>query len=120
MKFALIGAVAAHQIVSETEYKFMAYIGKYNKSYGTVAEYQFRLNQYSLRVAEHERHNNEPGQTSTQGENFLTDRTDAEIKMMNGYKPEMNLGAKNYTRFDETNATPIDWRTKGVVNPVKN
>jgi hypothetical protein len=41
MKFAaLIGAIAAHDgLVSETEYKFMAYIGKHNKSYATVAEY---------------------------------------------------------------------------------
>jgi len=44
MKFAaLIGAAAAHDLVSDKEYKFMAYIGKHNKSYATVAEYQFRF-----------------------------------------------------------------------------
>ena len=123
MKFAaLIAAASAHEIVSETEYKFMAYIGKYGRSYATVAEYKFRLQQYGLRVAEHARHNAMPNQTSTQGENFLTDRTDAEIKMLNGFKPEMQLGARNETRFDESaiNAAGVDWRTKGAVTPVKN
>ena len=120
MKFALIGAVAAHNLVSDTEYKFMAYIGKHNKSYGTVAEYKFRLEQYSLRVAEHERHNSMPGQTSTQGENFLTDRTDAEIKMLLGFNKELLGAQRNFTKFDDSNATPIDWRTKGAVTPVKN
>jgi len=119
MKFAaLIGATAAHDLVSQTEYKFMAYIGKYNRSYGTVAEYKFRLDQYSTRVAEHARHNSEEGQTSTQGENFLTDRTDREIKMMNGYKASNET--KSYTIFDESNAGPVDWRAKGAVTPVKN
>jgi C1A family cysteine protease len=122
MKFAALIAVAsAHEIVSETEYKFMAYIGKHNKSYATVAEYNFRLQQYAVRVAEHVRHNAEPGQTSTQGENFLTDRTDAEIKMMNGFKAPLGA-AKNYTMFDESviDAAGVDWRTKGAVTPVKN
>jgi C1A family cysteine protease len=122
-KFAtLIGAVLAHDLVDQTEYKFMSYIGQYNKSYGTVAEYQFRLAQYKIRVAEHARHNAEEGQTSTQGENFLTDRTDAEVKMMNGYKQNLQVEAKNYTMFDESaiNAAGVDWRTQGAVTPVKN
>jgi len=63
-----------------------------------------------------------PGQTSTQGENFLTDRTDSEIKMMNGFIAPKDLKAETYTKFDESaiNAGGIDWRTKGAVTPVKN
>jgi len=120
MKFAaLIGATAAHELIDQTEYKFMAFIGKEGRSYATVEEYKFRLAQYSLRVAEHARHNSEEGQTSTQGENFLTDRTDYEIKMLNGYKASNET--KTYTQFDEINAgTPVDWRAKGAVTPVKN
>merc|ERR1712166_570168 len=56
---------------------------------------------------------------STQGENFLTDRTDYEIKMLNGFRASNET--KTYTQFDEINAgTPVDWRAKGAVTPVKN
>ena len=51
MKFAvaaLLGATSAYglnsgDVISETEYKFMSYVSEYNRSFGTVAEYKFRL-----------------------------------------------------------------------------
>ena len=65
MKFgalALAGAVSAFDgLVSETEYKFMKYITEEGKSYGTTAEFNFRLAQFAKRVAEHERWNAMPG-----------------------------------------------------------
>jgi len=128
MKFAvaaLIGAISGYglnsvDVISATEYKFMAYISEYNKSFGTVAEYKFRLAQFEKRVAEHERHNAEPGQTSFQGINHLTDQTDTEIKRMNGFKQMPTVTEKNYAPYDATANAPIDWRTKGAVTPVKN
>jgi len=120
-----MGATSAHELLSQTEYKFMSFITEHNRSYATKAEYDFRLNQFAIRVAEHERWNAIPGQTSTQGVNFLTDRTDDEIKFMNGFKSEMT--PETVKKIESTNATfdvaanaPIDWRTKGAVTPVKN
>jgi len=126
MKFAaMMGAASAHELLSATEYKFMSFITEHGRSYATKAEYDFRLNQFAVRVAEHERWNAIPGQTSEQGVNFLTDRTDDEIKYMNGYKREMT--PKNVTKVESTDAAfnveanaAIDWRTKGAVTPVKN
>ncbi len=54
MKFAvaaLLGATSAYSLnsedaISETEYKFMSYVSSFNRSYGTVAEYKFRLAQF--------------------------------------------------------------------------
>merc|ERR1712072_500779 len=126
MKFAaIIGAASAMSlnsgdVISETEYKFMGYVTSYNKSYATVAEYKFRLAQFEKRVAEHERHNAEPGQTSFQGVNQFTDMTDDEIKRMTGFK-QMPNKVENKAVFNSTATTgPVDWRTKGAVTPVKN
>lgn len=127
MKFAqavLLGSVSAYGLnstdeISATEYKFMGYLSQYNKSYGTVAEYKFRLAQFQKRVAEHERFNAIEGQTSTQGVNHLTDRTDDEIKLLNGFKEMPTKTEKNYVAFDASASAPIDWRKKGGVTPVK-
>ena len=72
MKFAqaaLLGAVSAYGLnstdeISAVEYSFMGYLSNFNKSYGTVAEYKYRLAQFSKRVAEHTRWNAIEGQTS--------------------------------------------------------
>jgi len=96
----------------------MRFITEEGRSFGTTAEYQFRLAIFEKRVAEHEKWNAMPGQTSFQGINFLTDRTDAEIKKINGDRDE---GSDiEPTLHDESNSSPIDWRTKGAVTPVKN
>ena len=126
MKFAaLVGAAAAHNLqndlISATEYQFMGFVSAYGRSYATTAEYNFRLAQFTKRVEEHQRWNAVEGQTSTQGVNHLTDRTDDEIKMLNGFKQMPTVADKNVKILDlgYEAATPIDWRTKGAVTPVK-
>jgi len=126
MKFAaLIAAASAHNltegVMTATEYEFMGFVSSYGRSYATKAEYNFRLAQYTKRVAEHKRWNAQPGQTSSQGVNHLTDRTDDEIAMLNGFK-QMPTVAEDRTKVLEVDASagPIDWRTKGAVTPVKN
>ena len=50
MKFgalSLVACVSAHNgIISDSEYRFMKFITEEGRSYGTVAEYQFRLAQF--------------------------------------------------------------------------
>jgi C1A family cysteine protease len=117
---ALIGAASA-SVFEVPHNKFMNFISQHGRSYGTLEEFNFRQNLFNMRVAEHERHNSEPGQTSTQGVNFLTDRTDDEIARLMGWKD--NYARKNVTMapFDENAlSSPVDWRTKGVLTPIKN
>jgi len=127
MKFASVALIAsaasAHEIMSENMYKFMKYVGDHGKSYATKAEFDFRFAIFEQTVAEHERHNSMPNQTSTQGVNFLSDYTKDEIKQMLGYRQDMSeaLGReRNVKIFDAAASVPIDWRTKGAVTPVKN
>jgi C1A family cysteine protease len=122
MKFAvaaLVGlASASTELLTSEDYKFMEYVSKFGRTYGTVAEYNFRKEQFKTRIAVHAEHNSQNGVTSYQGVNFLTDRTDEEIKKMNGFK--MSETANNTKIFDETNnADSLDWRAKGAVTPVK-
>ena len=123
MKFAvatLIATASAYETVAPSEYAFMKYVSDFGKSYGTVAEYKFRLAQFQERLAQHAEHNSQNGATSTQGVNFLSDRTDAEIKKMNGYKEMPTIAAAQPRYFPEVLlADSIDWRTKGAVTPVK-
>jgi C1A family cysteine protease len=123
MKFAvaaLLGLAAAESdILTAEDYKFMEFVSKHGRSYGTVAEYNFRKDIFKQRIAEHERHNSQAGVTSFQGVNFLTDRTDEEIKKMNGFKASEQPAKVGH--FNTTNlASGIDWRQKGAVTPVKN
>jgi len=126
MKFAaLIAVTAAHNLadaglISADEYEFMGFVSNHGRSYATKAEYNFRLAQFSKRVAEHKRWNASE-QTSSQGINHLTDRTDDEIKMLNGFKQMSTVAERREVVLDvAAAATPIDWRTLGAVTPVKN
>jgi hypothetical protein len=39
----VLGSTSAHQLMSSDDYKFMEFIAKFGKTYGTKAEYNFRL-----------------------------------------------------------------------------
>jgi len=124
---AAIAAGAVHfqatgesPILAAEDYHFMEYVTKHGKSYGTVAEFQFRSKIFKEQLAKIAEHNSMEGQTSTVGVNHLTDRTKSEIKHMLGYKAELKK-ASNYTLLS-TEGLPaeVDWRTMNAVTPAKN
>ena len=54
--FAALALSAAVQAISNVEFAFMNYMIHFGKSYGTVEEYQFRLEQFTraeIAIAEH-------------------------------------------------------------------
>ena len=122
MKFAaaaLLANVSAMELMTEADYQFMSFVSEEGKSYATVAEFNFRKSLFKQRVAEHETHNANPAATSTMGVNFLTDRTEAEIKMLLGFRASEEPRKEGV--FNTTNlAAEIDWVTKGAVTPIKN
>ena len=56
---ALAGAVSATPI-NDFEHKFMGYMTQYGKSYGTVDEYLFRLEQFTRNHLTIVQHNSDP------------------------------------------------------------
>ena len=110
----------ADDILSAEDYKFMAYVSEYGKSYGTVAEFMFRKSQFVARHNEIEAFNADSNNTHTVGHNLFSDKTFAEMKKLNGYKAGP-LKATNAPTLDESNlAASVDWRSKNAVTPVKN
>jgi cathepsin L len=116
---ALIGATAAVETLSTQDYKFMEFVSNHGRSYGTKAEFEFRATVFKTRLAEIESLN-QSQDTAVYGVNHLTDRTESEMKRMNGYKAVANK-TLNVETLDTSNlAASVDWRTKGAVTAVKN
>ena len=104
---------------SVAEHQFMEFVAKYGRTYGTKAEYQFRLNEFTQRLSEIEAHNSKNGETSTVGINKFADYTKEELKSLNGLRIEEYPA--NETVFDVSNLKDeVNWVTAGGVTPVKN
>lgn len=60
--------------------------------------------------------------TFTAGHNQFSTWTDDEYKKMLGDKDSFKKEEQNYTRITELTDVPasIDWRARGMVNPIKN
>jgi len=100
------------------DYKFMEFVTTYGKSYGTVAEFMFRKDQFVTRHNQIEAFNADTNNTHTVGHNAFSDKTYAEMKKLNGY---IHKEATNYVDHDEsTAADSVDWRKHNAVTPVKN
>merc|ERR1712166_1398768 len=86
-------------------------------SYGTIEEYNFRLDLFKSVDAEINAHN-QTNSTYTLGHNFLSTMTQGEKKKLTGYQA---VGANTETKvFTPSNADTVNWVTKGGVTPVKN
>merc|ERR1719453_2120893 len=102
-----------------TDYAFFAYVSEYGKSYGTVAEFMFRSNEFRKSAEFVEAHNAHPTQTHEVELNMFADRTYDEMKAMLGFIPETEAPT-SFVELPEATASSWDWRTKGAVNDVKN
>merc|ERR1719276_727686 len=117
MKTALI-AVASAQVMDHYDYKFMEFVTKHGKSYGTRAEYDFRAALFKENYQFMEQHN-ASNETHTVEINEMSDFTQEEWSRMLGYQAANR--ERNTVVLDEANLQDeVDWRTKGAVTPVKN
>jgi C1A family cysteine protease len=115
---AIKAAVTGTTLMTPEDYKFMEYITEHGKSYGTVAEYEFRAGLFKERHALIEAFNADSNNTHILGHNEFSDRTYDEMKVRNGYRHQE---AKNVVELDTSaNAADVDWRDRGAVTPVKN
>merc|ERR1719213_1570736 len=113
MKFTFALAVAnAYALVDEQESQFLEFVQKYDRSYNTREEFDYRLGIFKQRLAEHEAHNSKEGVTHTLGVNHLSDMTNAEIKSMNGYLGRTDAERQETLLTATDVPASVDWRTK--------
>merc|ERR1712153_58480 len=106
--------------ITEEEMMYMKYVTEYGKSYGTKAEFEFRLDQFKKTLNKMALHNSDNSHKSTVGHNQFSDWTDAEYKRLLAYKGKQtnNLDAEI---LDTSNLEDsVNWVTKGGVTNVKN
>merc|ERR1711957_1127180 len=106
--------------ITEEEMMYMKNVTEWGKSYGTKAEFEFRLDQFKKTLNKMALHNSDNGHKSTVGHNQFSDWTDAEYKRLLSYKGAQtnNLDAEI---LDTSNLEDsVDWVTKGAVTGVKN
>jgi C1A family cysteine protease len=94
-------------------------MSEFGISYGTQEEFEFRMSLFAKKDAEI-KEINATEENFTVGHNFMSTWTDAEYKKLLGYAGQAGEGVRNYVALEETNASSVDWRTKGAVNAVKN
>ena len=118
VKAAATSSLFTADVMSPVDYKFMEFVTMHGKSYGTVAEFQFRAAQFATRHAEIEAFNADANNTHVVGHNEFSDMTYAEMKKRNGYVHREQT--KVVELSEENLEASVDWRSKGAVTPVKN
>ena len=106
--------------ITEQEMMYMKYVTEWGKSYGTKAEFDFRLEQFKKTLNKMEEHNADNEHGSTVDFNVFSDWTEAEYKKLLGFKGQQ-LNQEEIEELDTSNlAKAVDWVTKGAVTNVKN
>lgn len=108
-------------------YDFTQYITEFKKEYRSD-EISFRSNIFETNLRNIKHHNEDLTKTWKQGVNKFTDRTDAELKAYLGAKPGPKNNIKSNIKSDINSKlkhdlqdlpTYVDWRTIGIITPVK-
>jgi len=104
-------------------YSFGDFVQEFEKAYSPV-EYKYRQAIFEARLADIQRHNADETQTYKRGVNKFCDLTMEEFKkLLGGGKIPKSLSkgsAAPALKSSVALPSSVDWRTKGVVTPVKN
>lgn len=99
------------------EYHYGKYLQEFNKKHDSERKEIFETRLHQIKI-----HNQNPQYTWKQGVNQFTDMTDQELRQLLGKTKSSNHLKKRSVDIDYFGNLPhsIDWRTYGVVTPVKN
>merc|ERR1719345_393926 len=115
--FAFTLAIGAVSAIHQYEVEYMNYISKFGKTMNSIDEFDARLENFIL-TDTHVNTINDYQNSWTAGHNQFSDWTHAEYKSMLGLI--MTEETAPVTIFSEdSNASGVNWVTKGGVTPVK-
>merc|ERR1712222_70916 len=106
--------------ITEEEMMYMKYVTEWGKSYGTKAEFEFRMEAFKKTLNKIALHNSDNSHKSTVGHNQFSDWTEAEYKRLLGYKGRQTNNEEAEILDTSNLADSMDWRSRGAVTPVKN
>lgn len=122
---SLRGSVSLNLYEEETFHwkEFNIFQEKFNKRYSTMEELETRFSIFRKNFAGILVHNEDLNQNFTMGVNQFTDLTPEEFKAqyLSGLKSSElgSYGCKSFSSSANDAPVSIDWRSKGVVNPVR-
>ena len=114
--FAFAMTAGAAVAVRPIEFKFVQHLAQFAKNYVDVAEWNARLSHFEAADIIIEA-SNAIEKNFTMGHNQFSDWSEIEYRTMLGGRKGDNL--KEPLILAETNATEVNWVTKGGVTPVK-
>eukprot|EP01111_Echinosteliopsis_oligospora_P019856 TRINITY_DN982_c0_g1_i1.p1 TRINITY_DN982_c0_g1~~TRINITY_DN982_c0_g1_i1.p1 ORF type:complete len:376 (-),score=126.48 TRINITY_DN982_c0_g1_i1:53-1180(-) len=106
-------------------YTFDMFLAEFNKQYDDSFEYKMREEIFNSNLELILKHNRNQHHTYKMGVNHMSDFTPSEFKKLRGYKrtsprQETNLNSIPFNVLNvEDLPAAVDWRTQGVVTPVK-
>ena len=109
---AVIGATNA------LDFDYLNYMATFNKVVTNVEEFAMRVENFKFAHQWIESHN-ASGASWSAGHNQFSDYTEAEYKQMLGYVAPRTTEEVEYTTFETTNSTGVNWVDAGAVTPVK-
>jgi len=125
LKLAIFSALAAFAVAQEENLllsSFKSFVSTYNKSYTNAEEFDYRLSVFNQTLHLIEQRNAEG--EAEHGINKFADLTQDEFRAMYlGYNPSGRSSDPETLEISPTlnssSVSSVDWRTKGVLTPVK-
>jgi len=125
----LVAAIAAHatrDYENVVGYTFGEYVTEFDKNYDSAIDRAAHKSTFDRNLAEIIRHNADSSQTWKAGVNQFTDMTPEQMKVFFGYNAQMasvrreTMPKAPVHHFTGELPDSVDWRSKGIVTPVKN
>jgi C1A family cysteine protease len=119
------GAFAGAFTEQQYQFLFSKFMTQHNKKY-THDQFFYRYTVFKSNLDIIHEHNTNSGASWTMGVNEFADETRDEFKVRLGYRHVENGYIRSKNTLQTLNQvhvaanTSLDWRTKGVVNPIKN
>ena len=116
-----MGAFASAEVINEEFFEFVNYVAKYNKTYESVDDFNFRKEQFLRTHAFIQENNNSSEQTHVAGHNKFSDWTEEEFKALMTTRVHHSIEdiPKRVPELNGDLPKAVDWRAEGKVSDVK-
>ena len=118
---AVAATAASYEFMSDMDQTFLKWIAEHGRNYHSLAEYLYRLDQFTISHQAIKDINEKPGATSFAGHNKFSDWSREEKEnYARGNAVPNNWGDVEQIELDTSNLpSEVNWVTAGAVGPVR-